>query len=143
MCTEYLTKLKDHVQDLADIGIDVVAVSADSKEQLDAHLNHTDKHHLGEVNFPIAYGLKEDDLLALGTYISRPRSDKETDHPFAEPALFVINEHGTVQVVDYSNNPFVRPELATLVRGLKWIRKPENNYPIRGTYPDEQAFEQK
>ena len=119
MCTEYLTKLKDHIPDLADIGIDVVAASADSKEQLDAHLNRTDKHRLGEVNFPIAYGLNEDDLLALGTYISCLRSDKETDHPFAEPALFVINEHGTVQVVDYSNNPFVRPELATLVRGLK------------------------
>ena len=27
----------------------------------------------------------------LGVYISHPRSPQETDHPFAEPGLFVIN----------------------------------------------------
>jgi hypothetical protein len=29
----------------------------------------------------------------------------------------------------------VRPELEALVSGLEWIRHPENNHPIRGTYP--------
>ncbi|PSU19712.1 hypothetical protein CTM97_18320 [Photobacterium phosphoreum] len=28
------------------------------------------------------------------------------------------------------NNPFVRPELDSLVNGIGWIRNPENNYPI-------------
>jgi hypothetical protein len=73
-------------------------------------------------------------MQTLGLYISNPRSDQETDHPFAEPGLFVINSDGDVQVVDLSNNPFVRPDLLTLVNGLKWIRNPDNNYPIRGTY---------
>ena len=68
----------------------------------------------------------------LGLYISHPRSAEETDHPFAEPGLFVINDSGTVQVVDISNNPFVRPELEALTSGLAWIRK--NTYPIRGTF---------
>ena len=68
----------------------------------------------------------------LGLYISHPRSPEETDHPFAEPGVFVINESGTVQVVDISNNPFVRPSLKSLVSGLGWIRS--NTYPIRGTY---------
>ena len=65
---------------------------------------------------------------------SAPRSEQETDHNFAEPGLFVINADGQVQVVDQSNNPFARPDLEVLVSGLEWIRKPENNYPIRGTF---------
>ena len=75
----------------------------------------------------------------LGLYISDPRSPKETDHPFAEPGLFVVNVQGTLQVVDISNNPFVRPDLKTLVSGLKWIRNPDNNYPIRGMRPYQTA----
>lgn len=133
MCTEYLMHLKDYIDDLAAISIDVLAVSADSKEQLEAHLNRTDKHHIAEPNFLFAYGLQQSDLQALGAYISLPRSEKETDHHFAEPALFIVNDEGKLHVVEYSNNPFVRADLATLVRGLKWIRNPENNYPIRGT----------
>lgn len=68
-----------------------------------------------------------------GLTASLPRSERETDHNFAEPALFVVNEDGRLHVEEYSNNPFVRADLPTLVRGLKWIRKPENDYPIRGT----------
>jgi hypothetical protein len=61
-------------------------------------------------------------------------SGVETDHNFSEPALFVINENGGLQIVDLSNNPFVRPELESLVNGIGWIRNPDNNYPIRGTF---------
>ena len=68
------------------------------------------------------------------TYISIPRSEQETDHNFAEPGLFVINQDGNIQVIDIANNPFSRPELSTFVSGIKWIRNPKNNYPIRGTF---------
>ena len=111
------------------IGVDIAAVSADSREQLEEH-----RTRLG-VNFPLHYGLTLEQMQELGLYISIPRSEKETDHPFAEPGLFVVNADGNVQVVDISNNPFVRPELKTLVSGLRWIRDPKNNYPIRGTHP--------
>ena len=133
MCTEYLEQLKACIDDLATISIDVIAVSADSLEQLQAHLSRTDKHHIESPNFPMAYGLQQSDLEALGAYISVPRSPQETDHNFAEPALFIVNEEGNLHVVEYSNNPFVRADLKTLVRGLKWIRNPDNHYPIRGT----------
>ena len=53
---------------------------------------------------------------------------------FAEPGLFIINEKGQLQVIDISNGPFVRPELEVLLAGLGFIRNPDNNYPIRGTY---------
>ncbi len=128
LCTKFLNALAGYRQRLLDIGVDVAAVSADSKEQLAEHRSRLD------VNFPLFHGLTLGQMKELGLYISVPRSEKETDHDFAEPGLFVINTQGKVQVVDISNNPFARPDLETFVSGLEWIRAPENNYPIRGTY---------
>lgn len=129
MCTRYLNELDPYVDKLREIGVDVAAVSADSAEQLASH-----RDELEVENVPLFHSLSDAQMQQLGLYISDPRSPKETDHAFAEPGLFVINEHGTLQVVDISNNPFVRPTLKTLVSGLKWIRDPENHYPIRGTH---------
>ncbi len=128
MCTKFLNSLAGFRQRLLDIGIDIAAVSGDSKEQLEDHLTRLD------VNFPLFHGLTIEQMKDLGLYISVPRSAQETDHNFPEPGLFVINADGQVQVVDLSNNPFARPDLAIFVSGLEWIRNPENNYPIRGTY---------
>lgn len=127
LCTKYLNELEGYKQALADSGVEILAVSADSKQQLEAQTEQL------TTSFPIAYGLTEQQMKTLGLYISIPRSEQETDHNFAEPALFVINEHGGLQIVDLSNNPFVRPELQSLVNGIGWIRHPDNNYPIRGT----------
>lgn len=134
LCSKYLNELNQYSEQLANIGVDIVAASADDKAQLQAQTTRTDTHHFDHLNFPVGYGLTLAHMQALGVYISTPRNAKETDHNFAEPALFVVNEHGTVQVVDISNNPFVRPELSTLINGLAWIRNPDNNYPIRGMW---------
>ncbi|MCF6439901.1 redoxin family protein [Pseudoalteromonas luteoviolacea] len=128
LCTKYLNQLDSHIANLAAINVDVIAVSGDSQAQLTEHQLQLD------VQFDIAYGLTLTQMKALGLYISDPRSEQETDHPFAEPGLFVINGEGNIQVVDISNNPFVRPELTALVNGLTWIRSPENNYPVRGMH---------
>lgn len=128
LCTKFLNSLAGFRQRLLDIGIDVAAVSGDSKAQLREHKSRLD------VNFPLFHGLTQEQMQDLGLYISIPRSEKETDHNFAEPGLFVINAEGKVQVTDLSNNPFARPDLEVFVSGLEWIRAPENNYPIRGTY---------
>ena len=128
MCTRYLNELEALKDKFLQIGVDIAAVSADSEAQASAHMADL------SVSFPIAYGLTIEQMQQLGLYISHPRSARETDHPFAEPGLFVINDKGQVQVIDISNGPFVRPELNVLLSGLTFIRNPENNYPIRGTY---------
>jgi peroxiredoxin len=127
LCTRYLNQLVEYKEQFAQAGVDIIAVSADSEAQMRQQLTQV------SVNFPIAYGLTEAQMKALGVYISIPRSEQETDHNFAEPGLFVVNEQGNLHVVDISNNPFVRPELGALANGLNWIRDPNNNYPIRGT----------
>lgn len=127
LCTRYLNQLVEYKEQFAQAGVDIIAVSADSEAQMRQQLTQV------SVNFPVAYGLTEAQMKALGVYISIPRSEQETDHNFAEPGLFVVNEQGNLHVVDISNNPFVRPELGALANGLNWIRDPNNNYPIRGT----------
>jgi len=127
LCTKYLNELESYQQAFADAGVGIIAVSGDSKAQLMEHLEKLD------ISFPIAFGLTQSQMQLLGLYISEPRSEQETDHNFAEPGLFIVNEQGDLHVVDISNNPFVRPELGALSRGLAWIRDRSNNYPIRGT----------
>jgi peroxiredoxin len=125
-CTEQLNELATMHDDFASAGVEVVAVSGDSEEQLKKHLEKID------VNFPLYYNLTIEQMTDLGLYISEPRSDAETDHPFAEPCIVVLNEDNQVQMLDKSNSPFVRPSLKQLLGGIKFSR--ENDYPIRGTF---------
>ncbi len=127
-CTEYLIELNDLVSEYIEAGVDVVAVSGDSEERA--------KIQAAEVNpkFDIGYELTIEQMQELGLYITIPRSELESDRPFSEPGLFIVNHNGEAQIIDISNVAFSRPELKTMLRGLKYIREPGKNYPVRGTY---------
>jgi len=99
-------------------------VSADPRDKAESEATEE------QWRFPVAYDMTVPQMRDLGLYISEPRSAQETDRPFAEPAVFVINPESKLQVVDISNAPFARPDLASLLAGLKFIQ--EENYPIRG-----------
>lgn len=129
LCTKYLAQLKEMKSQFLEAGVDIAVVSADTEEK--AKIQTIEKLALP---FDVGYDLSIEQMKELGVYISHPRSPQETDRPFAEPGLFIINESGQLHVTDISNNPFVRPELDKLLSGIRWIRDPENNYPIRGTY---------
>lgn len=127
LCTQYLTHLEQLKERFFESGVDVIAVSADSETKAESHVAN-----MG-LSFPVAYGLSIEQMQTLGLYISHPRP-QETDSPFAEPGVYVINDKGQVQVTDISTAPFARPELEPFASGLGFIRDPQNNYPIRGTY---------
>ena len=61
---------------------------------------------------------------------SEERSPQETNRPFAEAGLFVINPAGVVQAVDISNAPFARPDLKSPLQGIRFVMA--KNYSIRG-----------
>ncbi len=126
LCTQYLNQLEGVLDTLQSAGIEVVAVSADALSQYNQH-----KAKLN-VSYPIGHGLTIEQMTSLGLYISSPRSPQETDHEFSEPALFVVNDEGVIQMLEYSNNPFIRPDLNSLVGGLNWAK--QNHYPIRGRF---------
>ncbi len=126
LCKKYLAQLEELQARFAELGVSVVAVSGDPVEKAEAMKAEK------SLTFPMGYGLSIAQMDALGLYVSDPRSPQETDRPFPEPGLFVINEMGNIQILDVSNAPFARPELESIANGIKFIRA--NGYPVRGTH---------
>ena len=125
LCRKYLAGLEEIKDDFAEIGVDIVLVSGDPEEKAAATVAEWGQ------TLPVAYGLSLAQMHELGLYVSDPRSPEETDRPFSEPGLFVLNPEGAIQIVDLSNAPFSRPDLAGIARGIAFVR--EKGYPIRGT----------
>jgi peroxiredoxin len=125
ICKTYLKTLDGLLDDFNKIDTDVIAISGDPQDRAESDVKDENWR------FDTGYGLAPDQMRDLGLYISEPRSPEETDRPFPEPGLFVINPEGKVHIVDVSNAPFARPDLNTLVKGLTFIQ--QKQYPIRGT----------
>lgn len=125
LCKKYLDTLNELLPKFNDAGISVTALSGDPKEKAEAQVSSQD------LKFPVAYGMSVAQMQQLGLYVSEPRSPQETDRPFPEPGTFVINPDGALQIVDISNAPFSRPDLADLLSGITFIQS--KDYPIRGT----------
>lgn len=124
LCKGYLKTLNELSAEFETAGIAVSVLSADPPEKAQA-----DVAKYGW-KFPVGHDLTPDQMRVLGLYISEPLSDQETDRPFAEPGLFVINPDGRAQIIDISNAPFVRPDLKTLLGGLQFVIA--RDYPVRG-----------
>lgn len=125
ICKRYLGTLEQLKDKFAAIDTDVLAVSADPQEKAEPDVAEM------KLTLPVAYGLSVEQMRRLGLYISNPRSAQETDRPFAEPALFVVNPEGNAQIIDLSNAPFARPDLNMILNGITFVR--EKAYPVRGT----------
>lgn len=126
ICKGYLATLQELEAEFNTLGVDVVAVSGDPQAKAQGMADEK------SLSLAVGYDLSIAQMGALGLYISDPRSPAETDQPFAEPGLFVINDHGRVQIVDVSNAPFARPDLQGLLNGILFVRG--NDYPVRGTH---------
>lgn len=124
-CKKYLAGLEALQGDWAEAGFDIVVVSADPAEKLEADLAEFGW------SFPVAYGLSEAQMRQLGLYISDPLSPEETNRRFAEPAVFCVRPDGVIQVVCLSNGPAARPDLAELLDGMKF--NIAHQRPARGT----------
>jgi len=127
-CTEFLNKLEKIKPNLIEHGISIAAVSADDGEQLQKHFKEL------SVTFPIAYGLSISQMHELNLYISLPKNFNQTNHPFCEPAIFVVNELGQIVVLSISNSEMCRPELATLLSGLIELKDSAESLAISGTF---------
>jgi peroxiredoxin len=126
LCKKYLAQLNEIAGQFHEIGVDVLAVSGDPEAKAQSMADEQG------LTLPMGWGLTIGQMKTLGLYVSDPRSPQETDRPFAEPGMFVVNADGNIQILDISNAPFARPDLAVVLNGLKFIRA--NDYPIRGTH---------
>ncbi len=124
LCKAYLNTLGELFDEFESANITVSTVSADPSEKAQAEVAECGW------KFPVGYGLTVEQMRKLGLYVSEPRSPEETDRPFAEPGLFVLNPDGRVQIIDISNAPFARPDLKSLLKGIRFVM--DKDYPIRG-----------
>ena len=124
-CKAYLGQLESLKDDFAKVDTEIVTLSCDPKEKADATVEEW------QLSLPLGYDLSIAQARELGLYISEPRSTQETDRPFAEPGLFLVNPEGKVQIIDISNSPFARADLAQIPGAIGFIQ--EKGYPIRGT----------
>ena len=124
-CKAYLGQLEALKADFAKIGTEIVTLSCDPREKAEATVEDW------RLSLPVGYDLSIAQARDLGLYISEPRSAQETDRPFAEPGLFVVNPEGKAHIIDISNAPFARPDLAQIAGAIGFIQ--DKDYPIRGT----------
>jgi len=123
-CKKFLNKLDAVLADWT-AEMDVIVVSADTKDKAVA-----DKAEFGW-GFNLCYGMTEDQMRALGLYVSDPLSEAETTTRFAEPGAFAMRPNGDLMLVDISNGPAARPDLEELLDGMKF--NITNDRPVRGT----------
>lgn len=128
ICTRYLKEVSEIVAPLKDLRIEVVAVSADNEARA------SDQIKEAGVSYPVGYGLTVPQMQKIGLYISSPRHGIDVEGPFAEPGLFVANEEGLLRMVDIANVPFFRPQLSSLVGGLRFMRGMTEDLPANGTF---------
>lgn len=124
LCKRYLGQLKDLTETFNGLGVEIAVVSGDGQDKAQKMREETG------YDGAIGYGLSVAQMAGLGLYVSDPRSPQETDQPFPEPGLFVVNGKGHIQILDVSNAPFARPDLEMIANGIKFVR--ENDYPVRG-----------
>lgn len=123
-CKTYLGRLNGLLDSFEGRGVSVTVTSADPEEKA-----REDRFEFGW-RFALGHSLSLEDMAALGLYVSDPRSDTETDRPFAEPGVFVVNGEGLLHVVCVSNAASARPDLETLLDGIGGIQ--DRALPIRG-----------
>ncbi|MEM6680167.1 MAG: peroxiredoxin-like family protein [Pseudomonadota bacterium] len=125
ICRDYLQAIEALLDDVAAEGVRIAAFSMDEETRA-----KTSVADWGITRLPVGYALPEAVARAYGLYISSKREGSAEPERFSEPGLFVLDPDGVVFFAQTQSAPFTRPDIATLLRNLKFVK--ENNYPARG-----------
>lgn len=124
-CKAQLQDLDQKLNDIAQLGMNAIAISGDSLERATKS-----QQEWNVQNVTIGYGLSAESMRRWGLYISKGAFENEPPL-FNEPAIFLVRPDGNVQLAIINSTPFGRPHLNELLSGIDYILK--NNYPVRGT----------
>lgn len=124
VCQSQLRELDRRLDDLAQRGIDVIALSGETRERTQQLRDDWKLDRL-----PLAYGLTEERMRAWGLFVSRGISEAEPA-VFNEPGLFLISPDSSVYYESLLSMPVGRPRLDDLLGGIDYWDA--NDYPARG-----------
>lgn len=125
LCAEYLKQLNSKLSQFHDLGIEVIAISGDTREKAATSAEAWDVNDL-----TLGYGLTREAMQQWGLYVSKGAFDNEPTY-FNEPGLFLIGPDGVLSFASVNNAPYGRTDLDTLLQGLDYVLN--HNYPVRGT----------
>ena len=124
VCKAQLSELERRLAAFEQRGIDVIAVSGETRERTTQLAQEWRLEHL-----PLAYGLTEDQMRAWGLFVSRGINDGEPAL-FNEPGLFLISPDHTVYYESILSMPVGRPRVDDMLSGIDyWVA---SGYPARG-----------
>lgn len=124
LCKSYLREFHSLQNDLNNLGVQLLAVSADSRERAERARDEWALAHLA-----IGYGLTDQDMRRWGLFVSQSIKDTEPKL-FAEPALFLIQSSSKLFYASYNSMPFARPRPKDILEMIEFCQK--EDYPPRG-----------
>jgi peroxiredoxin len=124
VCQVQLRELDRRLDELSERGVDVVAVSGETRERT-AQIR--DAWRLGRL--ALGYGLSEEQMRSWGLFVSHGINDNEPP-VFNEPGLFLIKPDGTVYYESTLSMPAGRPRLDDMLGGIDYWTA--HDYPARG-----------
>jgi peroxiredoxin len=124
ICKTYLGDLEAKLPEFAKRGVDVIAVSTDSRERAEKA-----KADWGLNNLRVGYELPLSAARDWDLFVSRAIRDGEPPE-FNEPGLFLVKPDGTMFFASRGSAPWARPPLDQLLRGIDVAL--ERKMPARG-----------
>jgi peroxiredoxin len=124
VCKAYLSDLENKLPEFAKRGVDVIAVSTDSRERAEKA-----KTEWGLNNLRIGYGLSISSAREWDLFISTSIREAEPAE-FSEPGLFLIKSDGTIFFSSRGSAPWGRPAFDQMLRGIDIAT--ERKMPARG-----------
>lgn len=124
ICKTYLGDLESKLPEFAKRGVNVVAISTDTKDRAEKA-----KAEWGLHNLKVGYDLSIDNARRWDLFISSAIREGEPPQ-FSEPGLFLIKPDGTLFFSSRGSAPWGRPPLDQMLRGIDVAT--ERKMPARG-----------
>lgn len=124
ICKAQLRDLDTRLDDFAARGVDVIALSTDTRERAEKV-----QQQWGLTKLMVGYGLTIAAAREWGLYVSHAIREDEPSE-FAEPGIFLVRPDGTLYCASINTMPFARPSFKDILGALDYVTK--NNYPARG-----------
>ncbi|SHI52785.1 Peroxiredoxin [Mesonia phycicola] len=124
VCKTYLQELNTLIKDYEERGVNVIAISSNTKELAEKTVESWDVD-----NVTIGYDFPIEEARKWDLYVSEGINDKEPAE-FVEPAIFLVRPDQTLYASSVQTMPFARPKLKELLKSIDFVL--DKDYPARG-----------
>ncbi|HSJ98519.1 MAG TPA: peroxiredoxin-like family protein [Myxococcota bacterium] len=129
VCRTYIGELDRLLAQFGERGVDVIALSTDTRERAEQTRSGWDLQ-----NLELGFGLSIEDARGWGLFVSTSRGTTsagvEEPERFNEPGLFLVRPDGTLYWSSVSSMPFARPHFREILQAIDFVVS--KDYPARG-----------